>query len=240
VLGLVDYHLKIVYRMKKATLLLGTLACVSALAAPMLTHAEMYEYVNTSGNLETVTADTASDALQIPTDKAPNSGVIPLIDLAVVNTYPVTVTTTPVITYPVTTTTTSEPSTSVSTTYTASSTLPQSDVGTYYSATTTAMNNSGTNTTYSPGVLNMTLSLNQSGSAYLTTNYTNGQTAETQNGTWSAITNNGGNQIQLNLNANSTDGSNTANTIIFDQNGTTLTAASYPTQTYPYGLVFTM
>jgi len=72
--------------MKKV--LIGTLAFAAVLGIPALTHAALYQYVNTSGSIETVNADTAADALTIPTDRDPHSGV------ALVTTAPVTTTTT--------------------------------------------------------------------------------------------------------------------------------------------------
>jgi hypothetical protein len=59
--------------MKKA--FIAPLTLVSAFMLPALALAATYQYVNTSGNLELVTADTAEQALAIPTDRDPHSGV---------------------------------------------------------------------------------------------------------------------------------------------------------------------
>ena len=208
--------------MKKSTVLLGTLACVATLAIPALTHANTYEYVNTLGNLETVTADTAAQALTIPIDIGAHSGVLLLPTVTLQNTYPVTTTTvTPAVTYTPTTMT--------------NTSLPYNIVGTYTSTSTTGTYTMNNATPVS------TLMLNQDGTASLMTTYTNGQSSSIQRGTWTVNTVGGGNQIQLMLNGSSmTGGVNSANTIVFTQNGTTLTASSYPSATYPQGLVFTM
>jgi hypothetical protein len=57
------------------TAILSAVALVTVFA-PMAAFAATYEYVNTSGTLETETATNPTQALTQPTDIAPNSGVI--------------------------------------------------------------------------------------------------------------------------------------------------------------------
>jgi hypothetical protein len=57
------------------TLLLSA-SVAAALAIPALSFAATYEYVNVRGGLETVTANTAAEALALPTDIDPHSGVM--------------------------------------------------------------------------------------------------------------------------------------------------------------------
>ena len=71
------------------SILLSTIA-VAVLAIPAISFAATYEYVNTQGGLETVVANTPAEALALPTDMDPHSGV-----MLVTNTI---VTTTPVVT----------------------------------------------------------------------------------------------------------------------------------------------
>ena len=54
----------------------GILAVIGLVILPMSAFAATYEYVNTSGYLETESAVDAAQALAQPTDKAPNSGVM--------------------------------------------------------------------------------------------------------------------------------------------------------------------
>jgi hypothetical protein len=56
---------------------------VALLAIPVLTLAATYQYVNTSGNLEVVSANSASEALALPTDRDPHSGVELVIPVTV-------------------------------------------------------------------------------------------------------------------------------------------------------------
>jgi hypothetical protein len=57
------------------SLLLSTIA-VAVLAIPAISFAATYQYVNTQGGLETVVANTAEEALALPTDMDPHSGVM--------------------------------------------------------------------------------------------------------------------------------------------------------------------
>ena len=57
------------------SLLLSTIA-VAVLAIPAISFAATYQYVNTRGALETVIANTPEEALALPTDMDPHSGVM--------------------------------------------------------------------------------------------------------------------------------------------------------------------
>ena len=64
---------------------IASLALVGALLIPAATFAATYEYVNTSGSLETETANSPAQAVSEPTDIAPTSGVILVTDTTTVN-----------------------------------------------------------------------------------------------------------------------------------------------------------
>jgi hypothetical protein len=57
------------------SLLLSTIA-VAVLAIPAISFAATYQYVNTQGGLGTIVANSAEQALALPTDMDPHSGVM--------------------------------------------------------------------------------------------------------------------------------------------------------------------
>jgi hypothetical protein len=74
--------------MKQKIMIAAAFAAV--FAVPASTFAATYAYINTSGQLETIVAADATQALALPTDRAPHSGVLLLHVVAL----PVTTTTT--------------------------------------------------------------------------------------------------------------------------------------------------
>ncbi len=172
--------------MNMKSILLSTIAA-AVLAIPAISFAATYQYVNTQGGLETVVANTAEEALELPADMDPHSGVL------LVSGTTGTVVTTPVVTNSIT--------------------------GTY------SYQMSG-----SSGIpaRMMYLSLLPDSSVILTSIYGNSTPTMIEAGSWSV---NASGQIQVTLVGNAAGNTMTVysptRTLVFSQNGTTLTATSY-------------
>jgi uncharacterized lipoprotein NlpE involved in copper resistance len=201
--------------MKKA--ILGTLVGAAMLAAPALSHADTYQYVNTMGTLESETADSVAQALALPTDKAADSGVI-------------LVTPTTGITTTVTTGTTNTNSGTTGTSMTAM-TAPGTYTGAYYLPYSgTQM---GTTTMATSTENDVSLMLNTGGTATLTPTYPDNasSTAMTETGTWMMESNG---ELQVTLTGNSTQMYTTPDVIVFSPNsaGTQLQVVQYNSSKY--------
>ncbi len=58
------------------TLFFSMLIAVGSLVLPALSLAAMYQYVDVNGNIKDITASSSIEALALPDDIAPHSGVI--------------------------------------------------------------------------------------------------------------------------------------------------------------------
>jgi hypothetical protein len=216
-------------------LLPATLALVAVFAVPFVSLADTYQYVNTQGALELVNADTAADALAIPTDRDPHSGV-----MLVTPTTPIITTTTTVVpnmtNVPGTIIVPTQPNTvpsasnvTPSSTMTGSAPVMWTVPGTY-TETASMLGPNVSSAASTTAVYTLVLA---PGTATLTTQPTSGSPGVVESGTWTETQ---PNEIVVNLNIKNGQTFNPSDMFTFSLDGSGMTAIQYNSSTYPDGL----